>query len=107
MHTLPQIVDVLNEQTLTLGEAAKRLHVAFTTVYRWALRGIPGPDGRRVRLRAARVGASWRTSEEAIGEFVEATTPHFDADTAPSPRTEKARRRASEAAAKRLAEAGI
>jgi hypothetical protein len=105
---------LLAETLLTLYEAARRLPpsrrgrpVSFSCVLRWIRDGIPGPDGRRVKLEGVRVGARWLTSEEALARWAERLTPRLDAEPAPLPRTPTQRRRASEKAAKQLERIGI
>ena|SRR5437016_13994703 len=107
------MIDITNEQTLRLAEAArivgkgrggKPLHES--TVLRWILRGVPGPDGERVRLEGLRLGGHWITSREAIQRFAEALTP--DLGAAPRlARSPTARKRSSEAAGRRLEKLGI
>jgi hypothetical protein len=65
------MINVADEQLLTLVEAARRLpsrrcgkRVHSATVYRWISRGIRG-----VRLESIRVGGSTYTSAEAIQRF--------------------------------------
>jgi hypothetical protein len=78
------MIDAAQEQTLTFEQAAARLprpvHLAW--VHRWATRGIPGPDGTRIRLEAVKVGCRWATSVEALGRFLAATTAAATANRA-------------------------
>jgi hypothetical protein len=106
-HRSAFLMSILDESTLTIGEAAPIARTSFCSLWRWILRGVPGPDGRRVRLEAIRCGGMWLTSREALQRFTEAITPRFDAEATTAPRTATQRQRASEKAAKRLAEAGI
>jgi hypothetical protein len=100
--------DLLTEDTIRLEEAARIARSHFTSVYRWVLRGLPGPDGQRVRLEAVRVGRAWITSREALARFAERLTPPLgEDDLPPTPRSRSARRRASERAAAALAARGI
>jgi hypothetical protein len=90
---------------LPSNRAGKR--AAFSTIWRWILKGVCSIDGRVVKLEAARVGARWLTSKEAIERFSAALTP-TNAAAAPAPiRTPSARQRANNAAKKKLAELGI
>jgi hypothetical protein len=100
-------MSILDESTLTIGEAAPIARTSFCSLWRWILRGVPGPEGRRVRLEAVRCGGKWLTSKEALQRFIEAITPRFDTDATTAPRTMTQRQRASALAAKRLADAGI
>jgi len=82
------------------------------TVWRWARIGATTPSGQRVRLEVVKVGMSYLTSHAALDRFVgvltdasmPASTP---ATTKPAPtRSDSARRRASEAAGRKLAAMG-
>jgi hypothetical protein len=44
------------------------------TLTRWILQGIPLGDGSRVRLRAIRFPAGWRTTDEWVDDFLDALT---------------------------------
>jgi Protein of unknown function (DUF1580) len=107
------MIDLSSERCCSLAEATSHFpprngkHISFPTIWRYVLRGIPGPDGQRVRLEAIRVGGRWVTSVEAVQRFAEALTPRLDADSAPMPRTPTQRRRNAAAASKRLSDAGI
>jgi hypothetical protein len=100
-------MSILDETTLTIGEAAPIARTSFCSLWRWILRGVPGPNGRRVRLEAVRCGGKWLTSREALQRFTEAITPQFDTEATPAPRTATQRQRASEKAATRLTDVGI
>lgn len=80
------------------------------TVWRWARLGATTPSGGRVRLEVVRVGMSYLTSQAALDRFVTALTVASMPDApapAPAPvRSEAARRKASEAAGRRLAAMG-
>jgi hypothetical protein len=67
---------------LGLAEAARRIPpsrrgkpVSPATLTRWIVKGVPGPDGRRVHLDAVRCGGRWLTSESALKRFLDALTP--------------------------------
>jgi hypothetical protein len=70
------MIDAARENIMTFEQAAARLPrpVHPASVHRWATRGIPGPDGTRIRLEAVKVGCRWATSVEALGRFLAATT---------------------------------
>ncbi|QEL19503.1 DUF1580 domain-containing protein [Limnoglobus roseus] len=63
---------------LSLAQAAASLpgrrgqRTSPQTVLRWALKGTRGASGSVVRLEAARLGASWVTSREALARFISA-----------------------------------
>lgn len=65
------MIDLLNEQVLTIPEAAKRLPgrrgkpIHVSTVYRWIQTGVEG-----IRLEAARMGGTMVTSVEALQRFL-------------------------------------
>ncbi len=103
---------ILSETTLSLADAVCRLPrgrdgnpICFSTVFRWAMRGIIAPSGERVRLEAIRLGGRWITSHEALQRFVERLTP--DLGDADSVRTPAARKRAGEVVSKKLEKMGI
>jgi hypothetical protein len=98
---------LLNEETIRLEEAAGIARSHFSTVYRWVLRGVPGPDGRRIKLEATRLGRAWVTSRQALARFAAALTPKLDDEPLAMPRSPQARRKASERAAKQLAKVGV
>jgi hypothetical protein len=99
--------NILSETTLRIAEAAPIARTSFASLWRWIMRGVPGPDGGRIRLEAIRVGGKWLTSREALERFAEAVTPRFADDVRKPPRTATARQKASERAARKLAQAGI
>src|SRR5262245_39050896 len=73
----------LHEAALLVpGRGRARVHAS--TLARWITRGVRTPDGRRVRLRAVRLGSKWLTTRGWIEEFAAAQTPTFsDTDEAP------------------------
>jgi excisionase family DNA binding protein len=75
------MIDLAHETLLNLEQAAERLIVHKTTLYRWITQGSKG-----VKLEAARVGGRWRTSEEALQRFSERLTGDQERSTpAPPP----------------------
>lgn len=71
-------IDPLQEQVLSLSDAAKTLprtsrgkHRHVTTLYRWTSTGCRG-----VVLESIQIGASRYTSLEALGRFFEALSLH-------------------------------
>jgi len=94
---------ILSEQKLSLPQAARRLGVNPSTVWRWTLRGVRG-----VMLETISIGAKRFTSAEALERFVEATTAAARGPARPTvSRTSKQRQRAIEAAERELDAAGI
>lgn len=99
------------EPLIPLAEAVKRfpgsrgaIHTHPATLVRWILKGVKSVEGRTVRLEAIRCGYRWLTSEAALLRFFEAlaATPN---PTPPS-HTPAERKRAAEAAGRRLEAAG-
>jgi hypothetical protein len=85
------ISEILAGDALSLSAAARKLvphrgkSAAPSTLWRWHKEGITAPDGRRVHLELARVGAKWMTSAAALARFIAAQTPSID--TAPHTRS--------------------
>ncbi len=102
------MIDITTERLLTIEEAAKLSKASFPSVWRWILKGLPGPNGECVRLRAQRLGRKWVTSAEALQEFSLALTPRIDGELArPFPRPSTKRNRGSEKAAAELERVGF
>lgn len=79
------------ERLLSLTQASRRFPgrgettVTPSTLRRWIARGVVDADGRRVRLRGARLGSKWLTSDRWISEFIEALA---SSETEPIPASE-------------------
>ena len=102
-----ELFDEIEKNGMRLEAVARWGKVNFSTAYRWVTKGLPAPGGGgRVRLQAMRIGRRWWTSRPAFARFCEATTPPLDGNVTP-PRTATQRMRASERAARRLAQLGI
>jgi hypothetical protein len=80
--------------------------VTLSCLLRWVLDGVPGPDGERIRLEAARLAGRWVTTSEAIQRFVDAQTPKLDSRPEVC-RSPAGRRRAADRAEKQLRRIGI
>ncbi len=101
-------VDILNEDVVSLADAAKLLptrpHVS--TMWRWHRRGVRG-----IRLETAVLGGKRYTSREAIQRFVSRTTEAHDRGGAAPAKliheTMRQRRAAIERAERDLEKAGI
>jgi len=90
-----------------LPPGRKNKPVSLSCVFRWIADGVQGPDGKRVRLEAARVGGRWLTSVAALERFAIAQTPRFDDEELPTSRTAATRLRASTKAAAELENLGV
>src|SRR5262245_36694299 len=88
---------------LVPGRGRRRVHAA--TLARWIAKGVIAPDGRRVRLRAVKLGPKYLTSRRWIEEFGAAQMPTFS-DASDSPPTDRQRDLAAERAGNLLAELG-
>jgi hypothetical protein len=91
---------IMSEQQFPINQIPGRSgrNVNCVTAWRWVTKGLLTPDGRRVRLEAVKIGATWFTSREALERFAAARTPTFggDGDAAtPLPRTPAKRQRAA------------
>jgi hypothetical protein len=104
------MIDISIEEAISLTEAAKRLPCRrrgvrpnVATLYRWAQAGCRG-----IRLETLCVGATRCTSMEALQRFFDALTAQAGRHApAPPPRQSGQRRKAIEAAERRLAKAGV
>jgi hypothetical protein len=106
--------NMLSETLIGLWEAGRQLPpgrqgrpVSFSCVLRWITRGLPGPDGQKVRLEAIRVGGRWLTSKEALARWAGKLTPRLDCELVTKQRTPTQRCNAAERAGKRLEKVGI
>ena len=90
------MLDVLNQNRLTLHEVAQKCSVNLATAWRWALRGIIAPGGERVRLETVRVGGRRVATEISLQTFLERINISEEAQTAI--RTPNQRRALSERA---------
>jgi hypothetical protein len=79
----------------------------LSRLLRWAMHGVRGPGGERIRLEAAKLPGGWISTPQALARFVHRQTPRVDGEPPPKPRTPAARRRANERAARELDRAGI
>jgi hypothetical protein len=90
--TIPQIASSLPPRRGSRG-------VANSTIIRWIVAGVPGPDGMRVKLRATRAGGRWLVRQDYLDQFFAALNPQTDTNP---PRATSERRKSSEAAGARL-----
>jgi hypothetical protein len=102
------MIDVLTEQVLSLGDAAKTLparrggkrpHVSC--LYRWTVNGCRG-----VILESVAIGGTRCTSREALARFFDQLSFADGLSPLAQQRTEKQRQRAVDAAARDLEERG-
>jgi hypothetical protein len=79
----------------------------ISTPFRWATKGLKGPDGQLVHLEVIRHGGKLLTSLEALARFAERLTPDYAADATPAPPTAGQLSRAAVAAGEKLELLGI
>jgi hypothetical protein len=104
------MIDISLEEIFSLTEATKRLPCRrkgvrpnVATIYRWSQIGCRG-----IRLETISIGATRCTSMEALQRFFDRLTAQAEHHAAPqAPRMTTTRRKAIEAAEKRLAQAGV
>lgn len=82
------VIDVT--KGMVLSKAARELPslrqdkpVHSSTLIRWILHGVNGPDGQVVRLEAVRLGGHWITDADALNAFAARLTPAPGGGTAP------------------------
>ena len=63
-----------------------RLHISAQTLRNWQDRGIPGPNGMRVRLRTIRVGSRRLTTARDLNAFLDMTTGPVPVEAGPPDR---------------------
>jgi hypothetical protein len=91
---------------LGAGRNGRPIHPA--TLTRWILDGVRLRDGGRLRLRAARLPAGWRTTASWLDEFIAALTADRAGGPAGEPMPTPARRRRDhERAERELRRAGF
>ena len=101
-------IDIHKHNLLLLRDAAKRLpgRPHISTMWRWHKRGVRG-----IRLATVVIGGQRYTSEEALQEFIDATTEAHDRGvalpTTPIDVTRRRRQAAIEKAERELEAAGI
>jgi hypothetical protein len=108
------VIDIQNEELFSLAEIAKSLPTRragkrpnIATLYRWTNEGCKG-----IRLEYSMIGATRCTSREALQRFFDALTARVEDQratipTIPPQRVPAHRRKAIEAAERKLAAAGI
>jgi len=103
------MIDVNEEQLLTLEEVTKRLpgrdgkRLHISSVFRWAQKGVAG-----VRLEVVKVGGRTYTTEESLQRFADQVTAARNGNPIPTAtRTSAQRRRASERADLELSAMGV
>jgi hypothetical protein len=78
-----------------------------STIWRWMTKGVRVPDGRQVRLEAARIGGRVLTTKPALRRFAEAQSGQPAADPEQTPRTPSQRQRAADLASQQLETMGV
>ena len=97
------MIDIENENPITLAEAARTLPggpVHVSTIHRWRMKGVRG-----IRLETFLRGGVRRTTNEAVRRFFAATTAAADG-TAPV-QTSRQRKREITAAERGCEQAGF
>jgi hypothetical protein len=91
-------MSAVSDQPIPFTLVAEKFSVTVPTVLRWHTAGVHTPT-RRIRLHAFKVGGLWRTTWEAVDQFISAlnTSP-----SGPPPLTSAKQRRAREATERRL-----
>jgi hypothetical protein len=64
--TMPHVIDLAQEQPLSLAQAGKVLGRSHPTVYRYCVEGVRG-----VRLETVRLGKARLTSVSAVQRFLD------------------------------------
>jgi hypothetical protein len=84
-------MNMLSETLISFRAAAALLPstqpgecVCFTTIWRWATKGICR-NGERVKLDAVRIGGRWVTSHQALERFTAALNAHVVPEEQPLP----------------------
>jgi hypothetical protein len=108
---------ILAEGAMPLADVRPRFRsnrragaIGHQALYRWALKGLPCPDGSRVYLETIRIAGKLCTSWQAVERFIARQQDTSVPAAAPAPlpsRTSTRRERESEQAAGELAAAGI
>lgn len=81
------------------------LHVA--TLARWRDKGILGPEGARIRLKAIRLGGRWTTTAEDVQDFLDKLNATRESDAGTAMRSLAARSKSAAAAERQLDALGI
>ena len=71
-------------KALSILEAAKKVRRLPLTIHNWINKGV-GVNGRRVKLRAVRIGARWVVMPGDLEQFIRDTNP----ETQPVPESPK------------------
>src|SRR5262249_5465100 len=82
-NSIPQVIaEIVGGEGITFPNAAKLLpahrgegYATTSSLWRWATVGATTPDGRTVKLEAARFGGRWLTSRAALARFASMLTP--------------------------------
>jgi len=92
-------IDVSAEKVLFFGDAIKRLPVTRSgrpihtnTIWRWATKGLKGPNGQVVRLEYGKIGGRNCTSEEALQRFFDRLRGKVVETPLPSVQAKRAKR---------------
>jgi hypothetical protein len=85
---MAEVLVPVNSLPAILPAAPSGKPLCRSAVWRWVSNGLPGPDEKRVRLEAVRLGRRWMTSRQALARFMAATSRRAGAErhaSAPKP----------------------
>ncbi len=98
----------LGKKLIGFGEGARDVGVDSTALWRWARKGTKLSDGSRLYLEAWATPGAWKTTREAIQEFLRRLTEDRQGDpVAPAPRSPAKRARDLARVDRQLTELGV
>jgi hypothetical protein len=90
---------LLTENILFFGEVSRRLprgkngrEIHTNTIWRWATKGLKGPNGEVVRLECSKIGGRNCTTEEALQRFFDRLKGKVVETPLPSAQAKRAKR---------------
>ena len=91
------MIPIPKAEQRTVRQAGAETGYSAAAVTRWIQDGVKLRDGSRLRLRAVRFPAGWRTTEQWVNEFIASLTA--DKTSTPARANEDSARRANAVAA--------
>jgi hypothetical protein len=91
------VIPIPKAEQRTVRQIGDNTGYSSAAVTRWITDGVTMRDGSRLRLRAVRFPAGWRTTDEWVSEFISALTT--DKTSTPVRANEDSTRRANAALA--------